>query len=117
VIERDSHSDEEPGMHLRLSGNAEYRATRDDTSLFTFLGRTAFNHIFIHTGSEDNVMIGAYVFHCHPAYEAMSEYMFANDYPMHLNLPEVAPCDQLAWETMVHEQVEDTDYLPSDWLE
>lgn len=111
--------EDEPRMRLTKYDDTEFYATRDNTSLFTFLGRTALDHIFVNTEvDEENekVMIGTYIFRCHRMFEPMEDYMVVNDYPLHLNLPEVADCDEEAFNRMVHQQATDIDTIPADWL-
>ena len=103
-------------MNLEMADGRTVEATRDNTSLFTHLGRYAiYDHIFVVTDEHSNV--GSYIFSSHKAYEPMSEYMWENDYPMHLNLTEAAKCDIKAWNLMVHEDAEhDLEAgIPEEW--
>lgn len=108
--------EDEPAMRLTKPDDTEFLATRDNTSLFTFLGRAALDHVFIkEEETETNTMMGTYIFSSHKMYEKMAEYIFENDYPMYLNLREVAQCDQTAWDDMVHQQVEEYEGIPEGW--
>lgn len=107
--------DEEPEMKLSFP-SGEFSATRFNTSLFTFLGRSAFNHIFITREVQDGVNAGTYIFsHANP-YQEMVEYMEAYGYPMHLNQTSVPVCDQQAYEGSLLHDLEEADGIPSDWL-
>lgn len=108
-------NEHEPSMVIHLL-SGEFEATRDNTSLFTFLGRAAFNHVFLHTGEEvDGVMSGTYVFSCNPTYTDMETFMINNEYPLHMNLPYVAECDINAFNNMVASQCTDLDQIPEEW--
>ena len=112
-------SEDEPVMNLNTT-HGEIEARRDNTTLFTFLGKLAlYDHVFIHTGdTEDDVAKGMYIFNQNEVYDQMSEYMWENDYPMHINLPEVAQCDLDAFDNMVHKDVEQDleSGIPEEWL-
>ena len=107
----------EPAMNLRING-AEFKATRDNTSLFTFFGRRAlYDHIFIQTGSEDNSTVyGAYIFSNAEGYVDMVDYMVTNEYPQHVALREVAECDIKAFDQSQLGDLRETDTIPEDWL-
>lgn len=100
-----------PSMSLNMGERGEFEATPENTSLFNFLGHLAcYNHVFIQLGDEDEeTMTGTYVFSTHPVYRQMAEYMMQNGYPMHLNLRQVAECDQNAFNRMVEQQASTLD--------
>lgn len=105
----------EPSINLNVLG-AEVEAKRDNTTLYTFLGKLAcYNHIFVVTDKEASN--GFYIFNDLSVYEEMANYMFENDYPMHLNLPEVAECDNDAWNRHIHDLCNDDleNGVPEEW--
>lgn len=106
--------DKEPCMNLNVYGE-RVEARRDNTTLYTFLGHLAcYNHVFVVTDSEEPS--GFYIFGDQPVFKEMAEYMFETDYPMHLNMPEVAECDVDAWNRHVHDMCGDIeDTIPEDW--
>lgn len=108
--------EDEPAMLITV-GEGRFEATPVNTSLFSYLGRIAcYSHVFMHTGDKDEkTMIGTYVFASHTIYEEMVEYMIENDYPLHVNLREVANCDINAYNSFIEQQLDDTDCIPEDW--
>lgn len=109
MTERLEPEQDRPAMKLSF-GSREFEATPDNTSLFQFMGRLAcYNHVFMQTNEEDEEPTGTYVFNQHPVYPQMIEYMIANDYPMHLNLRQVAECDVNAFNQMVQQYTGDLD--------
>lgn len=108
-------SEQEPNMHINFNGQ-EFDLKRENATLFTFLGRTALNHVFIHhlpNMAENN---GGYVFNGYEptreAYERMAAYMAAEEYPLVLNQPRVPQCDEDAFMRVI---ARDLDEIP-DWL-
>lgn len=105
-------------------GDEEYEIGPDQASLFTFLGKRAmYDHVFLQLNQDDDgTATGAYVFSSlRPAmYEEMRDYMMDYDFPLHLNLREVAECDIAAYDDMVDREtkdLEDVDTVPAEWLE
>lgn len=91
-------------------------ASRDNTSLFTFLGRAAFNHVFVITDQE--VGEGIYIFPFHEGFDEIAERLQAQRYPQHLNMVDVPDCDRIAYEKSVQEELYDldqTDTFPANW--
>ena len=105
-----------PEMKLQLP-SGEFRATPENTTLFTFLGRLAcYDHIFLQTGDEDERTItGTYVFNQHSVFEEMAAFVVEHDYPMVLNRIEVPDCDLNAFNSMIHQNTNDIDHVPDDW--
>jgi hypothetical protein len=120
-------------LHLNLGGG-EFEATPDNTTLFTFMGRTAihgievdnqqYNHLFFHTGEEDdNVLIGTYMFRSDlnsETWDIIAQHMLANDYPLVLNRREVPVCDIEAYgrflDQKAHQESESLgDFIPEGW--
>lgn len=104
----------EPSFIAQFEGGQEIEATRDNTTLFTHIGRLAlYDHVFIVLDEEENR--GSYIFQINPAFEGIADFMIANEYPMHLNLREVADCDLEAYDGMIKGMVGDIDTLPPEW--
>lgn len=90
---------EQPMMRFHMDGE-DYGATPENTALFTFIGRLASrDHIFVQTEQEGHQAIGIYIFKfaLAEAYGEMQEYMLANGYTCHLNMRQVAECDENAY--------------------
>lgn len=95
--------------------------TPENTSLFNFLGESAigphcvFNHIFIQKeDDEGEVEFYAYVFADHDDYDDIVRHIRKHRFPQHLNLPEVAEMDQIAFEA-THGEITPT--FPEEWLD
>ena len=107
--------EKEPRFKVRF-GEEEFEATRDNTSLFRFFGQLAiYNHVFIIKDKEKGEV--SYIFDTHPAYDKVTDFMIEKDYPIHMNLREIAKCDSDAYDMMLHEQMSDEleDGVPEDW--
>lgn len=127
--------EDEPAIRFGGSNGAEILGTRENTRLFTFLGRAAFNHIFLTLEKEGNVQRGHYIWavtpenELNPNFDIATAYMFENDYPCNLNSVEVPEWDVTARETYLGqsiageaerflnpEELSDGElYLPDDW--
>ena len=118
-------------LHLRF-GEAEFEAKPENTTLFTFLGKTAlrglemdnsrFNHIFFQTGTEDETTIsGSYMFRTEEnseTFDTIMNFVAGHDYPMVLNRRSVPECDVEAYFRMLDQRAaaeEIPDTLPEGW--
>lgn len=120
-------------LHLRF-GEVEFEATPDNTTLFTFLGRSAIrgvqmdhsriNHIFFQTGEQDeDTLSGSYVFRTdknEQTFDTIVNHIVEHDYPMMLNRRDVPECDINAYFNMLEQKaIEEAgdlgDFLPEDW--
>lgn len=121
--------------HLRLNlGGNEFEARPDNTTLFTFLGRSAIrgvemdhhrlNHVFFQTGEEDEgTLSGSYVFRTdknEETFDTIVGHIVEHDYPMMLNRRDVPECDVNAYFNMLDlkatEEAGDLgDFLPEGW--
>ena len=119
--------------HLMLNlGVNEFESRPDNTTLFTFLGKTALNgiefdnsrvnHIFFQTGSEDDqTMSGTYIFRTEAnagIFDTILSHITTNDYPMVLNRRDVPQCDWDAFQRMIDQRAaseEIPDTLPEGW--
>lgn len=108
--------EDEPVLHLNVGGERQLEVRRDNSSLFRFFGEMAmYDHVFIVTDEDTNR--GSFIFSVNSCFEELVDYMMTNDYPAHLNLPEVAECDRRAFEDMLSTQLT-TDLeggVPEDW--
>lgn len=108
--------EQEPSMKIGFP-DGEFDATRENTSLFTFMGKLAlYNHVFFVKDEEEG--IGSFLFSLHPSYKEISDYMVEHQYPSHINLQEVAECDMDAYEDMIHEYTAPDleGGVPDEWL-
>lgn len=103
--------DDEPVIALKVEGESRYELERSNTTLFTFLGHTAFNHIYYSGNDEDDERF--YIFAHQPAYEPIAAYMVENDYTMVLNQTEVPVVDQRAFFRSVMRDVDKG--VPEEW--
>lgn len=108
--------EQEPNMHINYNGT-EFDLGRNNATLFTYLGRAALNHVFIHHLSGQGENRGGYIFagveQTREAYEQMAEYMSQEQYPMVLNQPEIAQCDEDAFLRAASRDIDNTpDWLP-----
>ena len=120
-------------IHLRF-GESEFEATPDNTTLFSFLGRSAirgvmmdhhrFNHIFFTTGEQDEeTMSGSYVFRTdknEEVFDNIVSHIVEHDYPMMLNRRDVPECDISAYFNMLEQKAAEEsgdlgDFLPEGW--
>lgn len=106
----------EPNMHINFNGS-EFDLGREHATLFTFLGRAALNHVFIHSlesqGEQRNGYIFAGLRETQDAYNTMANYMTENEYPMVLNQLEVPSPDMEAY---LRAATRDIEQRP-DWLD
>lgn len=86
----------------------EFHATRHNTKLTTYLGRAAFNNIFI--WDEEKSMR---IFKEAPHYDQLQDYVLENHFPMSLNETEVPAEIQEMYVKMYAQHIPDT--LPEDW--
>ncbi|HET8708970.1 MAG TPA: hypothetical protein VFL85_01675 [Candidatus Saccharimonadales bacterium] len=97
-----------PTMRLTIDGE-RFESTPDNTSLFQYIGASATrSHIFIETGegNEDHTVRGSYIFSINPAYQQMLHFMAHHNFPMHVNLREVADCDERAYQLAIDQAAE-----------
>lgn len=108
--------EQEPILTLQ-GADEEYELRRDNTTLYTFLGKAAlYDHVFIVTDPEEPT--GFYMWNDHPAYPGVADFMFTNDYPMHLNMPEVSECDLQGYDRKIERMCADIgDSVPAEWVD
>jgi len=105
-------------INIHIEGEP-FEVNRYNTSLFTFIGANAIkDHVFIHFEPTEAGFIGTHIWEYfqYDAYVAIAGVAIEHDYPMHLNLPDVAECDELAWEDAVKADTKDLgDFIPDDF--
>lgn len=112
--------EQEPVMRLTMA-SGEFEATRDNTFLFTFLGKAGINlamydHVYIRMDEEGEEPQGAYIFSINENFQPMADFMLENKYTAHLNMSEVAECDVTAFNNMIRDNAEDLDNgIPEEW--
>ncbi len=93
---------------IDVGDGMEFRATRHNTLLNTYIGRAAFNNIFIWDDQKSMRM-----FQEAPHYEQLQDYILENYYPMDLNQTVVPPEIQEFYVKSVMQNASDT--IPEDW--
>ena len=102
-------------LELHINGQ-EFLATRENTTMFTFLGELAiYDHIFIERGMEESTPVGAYLFKNQNVWKDLAMFIMENQYPMHLNLTEVAECDRDAFDHTMFPDIRNMDSFPQEW--
>lgn len=109
--------EDEPTLNLSM-GEKIFEMNRRNASLFTFIGKLAtHNHIFLVHEIEENRAFGTYVWSHHEAYEDLSNFLVEHDFPVHLNMLEVASCDLEAYDNSIQLNTADLDKgIPTDWV-
>lgn len=104
----------EPCMRLKTENGEEIEASRENTALYTFIGKAAlYNHVFVAVDDEN----GIYTFQDSPHFMEMARFAINNEFPLHLNLFEVQDCDREAYEKYIGQLTFDLeDYPPQDWI-
>lgn len=113
-------SEEEPVMRLNLP-EGMFEAKPTNSALFTFVGSLASrSHVFLIQGREDEkTLTGHYIFSQSAVFDDMYDFMTTNMYPCHLNLQDIAECDEDAYQKFIDQNVASEpppDFMPDDWL-
>ena len=105
----------------------EVLGTRENTRLYTYFGRAAFNHLFLTAKVIDGVSHGNFIWAVTPeneideGFDKSMHYMFENDYTMALNLLEVTEnvvkqrANYLGGAALKAMQDEGEVFIPDDW--
>jgi hypothetical protein len=123
--------EEEPRLHFSRADGSELEVGPHQLTIFQFIGQSVLitgetienetrNHIFVTIEQDDNISRGHYVFPTENYYFDALDFAVRNDSVMHLNLPEIPTCDEIAYQkaiarTALNEMEEAGDFLPSDW--
>lgn len=120
-------SEFDPDAHIILaySDGVERRLDRFNSALYTFIGKTALgednsarDHVY-HRFENDGERQGTYIFRNSDAFATIAQYMMENEFTLHLNMTEVAECDENAYQMMIDKEVKNQqvpDEIPEDWL-
>lgn len=125
-------SEQDPSLTLNMGDGKKLELTHDNTTIYTFLGRTALgdmqfenesaNHAFIMTGrNEKDQPQGMYFFErFHPVYKEIAKFAVEHSFPQILNHRTLPACDIKAYmgeidraEARFHAQLEGA--LPEDF--
>lgn len=125
-------SEQDPSIRLNMPDGKSMEANYRNTTLFTFLGKTAIgdlvfdnesaNHVFIQTGrNEKDQPTGMYFFEkFHPVYADIAKFAIEHSFPANLNHRIVPACDLRAYmgeveraEAQFHAQLEGV--MPEDF--
>lgn len=110
----------EPKVTIEVNGKS-FEFLRNNTTLWTFMGRTAIDHIWLEDHiDEDNVMNGTRFFRelfNEGDFDRLSVYMVEAEYETHLNLREVPDADLEAYIGFSTSADGIIDTIPEDWLE
>jgi hypothetical protein len=102
-------SEREETLILNLGDNKKLELTPDNTTVYTFMGRTAVgdvmfenasaNHAFVQTGkNEQDQPTGMYFFErFHPVYSKIAQHAIKNSFPILGNQRRVPECDIRAY--------------------
>lgn len=108
-------SEQDPTLNLRM-GEERFELTHENTTLYTFLGRTAIgdmvfdnasaNHVFVHLGEDEQEQPrGMYFFErFHPVYKDIAKFAIEHSFPIIGNQRRVPECDIRAY--MAHVDAE-----------
>lgn len=116
---------EEVNEFTMRAGGQEWECNKDNTSLFTFAGKTVIrgmevpaeqlDHVFrAEEENDDGTITGMYVFRSNPGFLALANFLIQNNFPAHLNIRQVAECDKDAWEQSNFKDL--TDYIPDEFF-
>lgn len=108
-MDREPRDDE---LLLNIQGK-EFIMNRHNTSFFSFLGRAAFNHIFVSINEETS--LGAFVFrtdNTEEMYDALLSHVQEHNFPQHLNLNDISEGDKAAYFRATFSEIPDT--IPDD---
>jgi len=106
--------------HLILeTADGELRLDRFNSVLVTFIGDLAvYDYVFVQTEAriDEAAVRGMYIFQENEHYEVIADYMWDNDFPMHLNTACIEDCDRAAYLTTALQDLDDF-VIPDDWQE
>lgn len=98
----------------------EREARRDNTVLYTFMGKLAvYNHVFFTFDQEEGKpQQGLYIYKSvlPDMYTRAEEFIVDNEFPQYLNLLEVSEVDQVNLHRVLARDLVTTDTIPEEWL-
>lgn len=112
-------SEQEPEITIRYN-DQEYVANPRNTKLFTFAGELASRDVVsLDLEGQSDDIPGLFIFNDLEVYEEIIGHMVRNDYPLLLNLREVPPAIETAFQTHLDQTVDENpidDFIP-DWMQ
>lgn len=102
-------SEQDPALTLNMGDGSKMELNHRNTTLYTFLGRTAIrdivfenssaNHVFVRTGvNEQEQPRGMYFFEkFHPVYKDIAKFVLEKELPSIQNMHTVPECDMKAY--------------------
>ena len=107
-------SEYEPQLRI-LSANYEVHSyDREHAFLYTHVGQLAcYDHVFLLDVEEDGSETGQYMWKSDPAYEDSKQFMIDNEFPLHMNLPDVTEEDKEIFDW--HFLADASDTMPEGW--
>lgn len=119
-------SEREDELTITFEDGEKFLMTRENTSLFTFMGNLATrNHVFMALGYDEERDEGScmYVFSFNPNYAPLAKFLAQHNFPAHLNLTEVSDTDERAFQQALSTigqtgtfDKELSNGVPEDWL-
>jgi len=107
--------DDEPQAKI-VTNNGEYLLNRENSALFTFMGRLAlYDHIY-YCDTEEPDINSFFIFSFTQGFKKLSKYMMDNSFSAHLNMIEVGSGDVDAYIRSSLADIKATNYIPDSWL-
>jgi len=109
--------EEEPFASLTFPDGKRFEVNRQNSTLFTYLGRLAvYNHVYICQVEEEEVTFATHIFRHVEGYEPLARYMLEQCFPAFLNQTVVLASDVRAFDKAVDliSRLED-DHIPDSW--
>lgn len=106
----------EPSARLTLPNGEMYDATRENTTLFRYLGSLAcFNHIHFAEQKDNETIASFYIFDHVKGYTQLKDFMEANNYPAVINQTDISGTDQDAYYRSATSDLHKSDTVPDGW--
>ena len=116
--------EKQPSISINL-GKDKFEMTRENSSLHSFVGRAALNHIYLIRDdleqTDDDVLVTPLfrdLMGSTDTWDAIAQQMEAKEFPLYLNHPDVPPDTIDAYEKIALNQMskEMPDTVPEGWL-
>lgn len=113
--------DKEPSININL-GNSNFEMNRENSFLYTFIGRAALNHIFIKRDDlpqpEDGNITATYLFRDlmpnKDVFDRIASLMQDKEFPQFLNQKDIPQCDVDAYMRTATQDLSG-DTIPEGW--
>lgn len=114
-----SEQDPEESSFYFTVPEGDIEATVHNASLFMFWGElSSRNHVWVQSGEGDETY-GRYMFGLgEPWFDQVAAHMISNGFTCHINLRQVAECDETVYQQFIDEQVSKEDipeFMPDEW--